>query len=109
MKNSELLHARAGLLRGVDSQRRYVLSIAIAPRSCPACLGEITQISADSIAKGDVDAFDVDSVAHVYDCPLCAAPLVYYITMFGPPYFGIDRERATVTITIHTHNTGETK
>lgn len=80
-----------GLLTPYQRQERFLLSIALAPRQCPACLSIICQLSA---APGADLKFNESVPDDQYVCPKCETHLVWHVALIGDHFFTLHPDEA---------------
>ena len=80
MTNAEILKTPAGLLTGLDKQRKFLLEMALTPNPCPDCKMEQNELQASGIAIND---FKFDSAEPAYRCIRCRRELQHIVPMFS--------------------------
>lgn len=80
------------LLSHIERQERYLMSIDLAPRGCPACLSEICRRSA--LRDGYEKRIGASHPDEDHWCPKCGTRLVWNVALFGDPFFTIHPDEA---------------
>lgn len=90
MTNTQILKtADKRLLTGLDSQRRYLLEIALAPTPCPNCGVSVSKI--DASGKG-LDDYPVnESKDDGYVCTNCKVELHWCVPFLGSSFWMTER------------------
>jgi hypothetical protein len=87
-----LLTTQNSVLGPLDSQRAFLLTMALTPVPCPACQQPVSRRSADP--DWDVNGSTPDDR---YVCPRCGAKLTWHLSLTGDQSFTLNPGQAVTT------------